>query len=209
MVAILPTMKIIPHGMLLSLRRISAPRSRLSSLRVASPPLTVTLLFSWEKTFVAELIAQVMARILILQYAHQYSITPITHPFVLYSNESAAAASSKIPKSQKSLGLLGNVLDVSCQGACTCTAHHVCGHDCHPCTDYADSICTPMRDRLTKSQILRISESQTPTGLQVPKPMSRHPNRVAMAPHGLLLGENEATPSRKPLKHLFSTLRSH
>ena len=97
MVAILPTMKIIPHGLLLSLRKISAPRSRLSSLRVASPPLTVTLLFSWEKTFVAELIAQVVARILILQYAHQYSITPITHPFVLYDNESAAAAFSKIP----------------------------------------------------------------------------------------------------------------
>ena len=32
--------------------------------------------------------------------------------------------------------------------------------------------------------------------------MSRYPNRVAMAPHGLILGENEATPSRKPLKHL-------
>ena len=142
MVAILPTMKIIPHGLLLSLRKISAPRSRLSSLRVASPPLTVTLLFSWEKTFVAELIAQVMARILILQYAHQYSITPITHPFVLYDNESAAAAFSKILMSQSSPGLPGNVLDVSCKGAYMRTAHHVCSHDCHPYTDYADSICT-------------------------------------------------------------------
>ncbi len=122
--------------------------------------MTVTLLFSWEKTFVAELIAQVMARILILQYAHQYSITPITHPFVLYDNESAAAAFSKIPKSQKSLGLLGNILDVSCKGAYTCTAHHVCSHDCHPYTDYADSICTHMRDRLSESQVLRISDSQ-------------------------------------------------
>ena len=90
----------------------------------------------------AELVAQVMARILILQYAHQYSITPITHPFVLYDNESAAAAFSKIPKSQKSLGLLGNILDVSCKGAYTRTAHHVCSQDCHPYTDHADSICT-------------------------------------------------------------------
>ncbi len=32
--------------------------------------------------------------------------------------------------------------------------------------------------------------------------MSRYPNRVAMAPHGLILGENEATPSKKLLKHL-------
>ena len=27
-------------------------------------------------------------------------------------------------------------------------------------------------------------------------------NGVPVAPHGLILGENEATPSRKPLKHL-------
>ena len=46
------------------------------------------------------------------------------------------------------------------------------------------------------------SESQHPASLHVPKPMSRYPNRVAMAPHGLILGENEATPSKKPLKHL-------
>ena len=108
----------------------------------------------------AELIAQVMARILILQYAHQYSITPITHPFVLYDNESAAAAFSKILKSQSSLGLLGNVLDVSCKGAYTRTAHHICSHGCHPYIDHADSICTHMRDRLSESQILRISDSQ-------------------------------------------------
>ena len=56
--------------------------------------------------------------------------------------------------------------------------------------------------RFSESQILRVSESQNPTSLHVPKPMSRYPNRVAMAPHGLILGENEATPSRKLLKHL-------
>ena len=33
--------------------------------------------------------------------------------------------------------------------------------------------------------------------------MSRYPNWVAMAPHRLILGENEATPSRKLFKHLL------
>ena len=56
--------------------------------------------------------------------------------------------------------------------------------------------------RISEFQILRVSESQNPTSLHVPKPMSRYPNRVAMAPHGLILGENEATPSKKLLKHL-------
>ena len=54
--------------------------------------------------------------------------------------------------------------------------------------------------RISESQILRVSESQHPTSLHVPKPMSRYPNRVAMAPHGLILGENEATASKKLLK---------
>ncbi len=56
--------------------------------------------------------------------------------------------------------------------------------------------------RISDSQKLRISESQNLTSLHVPKAMSRYPNRVAMAPHGLILGENEATPSKKLLKHL-------
>ena len=56
--------------------------------------------------------------------------------------------------------------------------------------------------RISEYQILRFSESQDLTSLHVPKAMSRYPNRVAMAPHGLILGENEATPSRKVFKHL-------
>ena len=69
--------------------------------------------------------------------------------------------------------------------------------------------------KFSDSQILRISECQTPTSLHVPKPMSRCPDRVAMAPHGLILSQDGATASRNLFKYLpapgeaiFSTKRT-
>ncbi len=46
---------------------------------------------------------------------------------------------------------------------------------------------------------MRISEPASPP---VPKPISRHPNWVATAPHGLILSQDGATASRKLSKHL-------
>ncbi len=107
-------------------------------------------------SFVAELFAQVVAMILILQSARHYisprDDTPIC---IVYDHESAAAAAafSKIPRTQKALGLFGNALDALCKEAYTCTSHHVYSHECHPYDDYVDEICTYMRDRLVPCEL--------------------------------------------------------
>ncbi len=107
-------------------------------------------------SFTAELFAQVVARILILQYAHysirHYANIPIC---IVYDTESASAATafSKIPKTQKSSGLLGNILDALCKEAYTRTSHHAYSHECQPYDDYVDSICTHMRDRLVPCEL--------------------------------------------------------
>ncbi len=64
-------------------------------------------------SFVSEIYAQIMARILLIQYAHKYVLHDNMHITIVYDNESAAASAraSRLPSAQFQLGLFANVLN--------------------------------------------------------------------------------------------------
>ncbi len=100
-------------------------------------------------SFLAELYAQAMARILIMQYAHLYMSCVDNDVIICFDSTSAdkIAGRSAASRSQPEFSTLVQSLDILVKSVINLTTHHIYSHDMHPLNDYADSICTHMMDR--------------------------------------------------------------
>ena len=106
-------------------------------------------------SFVAEVYAQVMARVLLLQFFSKLDACPSTPIYIMFDNKSAdhVTRSSKPSRTLPLMVLFANVLDVVCASSLTMHYNHVASHDMHPYNDYADSLCTFARSGKYASQI--------------------------------------------------------
>ena len=99
-------------------------------------------------SFVSEVYAQVMARLILIRYFKDFNICPNTPVTIVYDNMSSSFVTtcSKASKTQPVLVFFANILDHFCTTVFNLRYSHVHSHDCHPLNDYVDSICTHMRE---------------------------------------------------------------
>ncbi len=107
-------------------------------------------------SFVAEVYAQVVAKIFVLQWFHKFALCPAT-PVVFVCDSTSAnfvASSSVNSKAQSVLSEFASVIDTICVSILNIQYAHVHSHNLHPFNDYVDSICTHVRDRFPRTPLL-------------------------------------------------------
>ncbi len=106
--------------------------------------------------YCSELYAQVMARILVLQYAYTYTQDNNIPIYIVFDCTSADKSSNRAKHShtQPNLSRLSNLLDLLCWSVFPMFTCWIPGHAEHPWNEYADSICTHMKEKLSPSVFL-------------------------------------------------------